>query len=113
MSANAKKTRANVIPTMRYRDAPAAIEWLCRAFGFEKHLVVSGEDGIIAHAQLAFGNGMIMLGSATDSEFGRLIKPPADVGGLGVERCILLRWIPLAGEKCKRHGPVLSYLRTN
>ena len=51
-------------PCLRYRDVvQAAIEWLCRAFGFEKHLVVPGEGGTIAHAELSFGNGMIMLGS--------------------------------------------------
>jgi uncharacterized glyoxalase superfamily protein PhnB len=81
MSRNAKKTRANVIPTLRYHDAPAAIEWLCESFGFERHLVVPGEEGTIAHAQLVFGNGMIMLGSAEDSEFGRLMKVPTDLGG--------------------------------
>ena len=59
----AKSTRATVIPVLRYRDAPAAIEWLCETFGFEKNLVVPNEDGTIAHAQLSFGNGMIMLGS--------------------------------------------------
>ena len=85
MSENAKKTRATVIPAMRYRDAAAAIEWLCRAFGFEKHLVVPGEGGTIAHAQLTFGNGMIMLGSARDDEFGRLVRPPRDVGGVGTQ----------------------------
>ena len=37
MASNAKATRANVIPTMRYRDAAAAIAWLCDAFGFERH----------------------------------------------------------------------------
>ena len=61
MADNAKQTTVNVIPTMRYTDAHAAIEWLCRAFGFEKQLVVAHEDGTIAHAQLVFGNGMIML----------------------------------------------------
>jgi uncharacterized glyoxalase superfamily protein PhnB len=59
-------TNANIIPAMLYRDAAAAIEWLCRAFGFEKHLVVPGDAGTIAHAQLVLGNGMIMLGSARD-----------------------------------------------
>lgn len=34
--SGAKNTRATVIPCLRYRDAPAAIEWLCQAFGFEK-----------------------------------------------------------------------------
>jgi uncharacterized glyoxalase superfamily protein PhnB len=62
--------RATTIPTLRYRDAAAAIEWLCRAFGFERHLVVPGDAGTIAHAQLRFGNGMIMLGSARDDAFG-------------------------------------------
>ena len=78
-----ERTRANIIPTLRYRDAAAAIEWLCRAFGFEKHLVVPGEGGTIAHAQLTLGNGMIMLGSTGDDEFSKLQKTPAAVGGVG------------------------------
>jgi len=76
-----KDTRATVIPCLRYRDAPAAINWLCRVFGFEEQLVVPNEDGTIAHAQLSFGNGMIMLGSASDTEFGRLMKHPDEIGG--------------------------------
>jgi uncharacterized glyoxalase superfamily protein PhnB len=81
MPAFAKNTKATVIPCLRYRDAPAAIEWLCRAFGFEKHLVVPGPDGTVAHAQLSFGSGMIMLGSVVESEFGRLMKQPDEIGG--------------------------------
>ena len=81
MTTNAKSTRTNVVPAMRYRNAPAAIEWLCRAFGFEKHLVVPGEENIIVHAQLTFGNGMIMLGSVVDGEFGRLMRQPDEAGG--------------------------------
>jgi uncharacterized glyoxalase superfamily protein PhnB len=79
----AKKTRVTVIPCLRYRDAPAAIEWLCANFGFEKQLVVPNDDGSIAHAQLSFGNGMIMLGSVlkVETEFGRLIKQPDEIGG--------------------------------
>ena len=85
MTGNAKKTKANVIPAMRYHDATAAISWLCEAFGFEPQLVVPGENGTIAHAQLVFGNGMIMLGSAVDNEFGRLVKPPRDLGGVATQ----------------------------
>ena len=40
MPSFAKNTKATVIPVLRYRDAPAAIEWLCQTFGFEKNLVV-------------------------------------------------------------------------
>ena len=82
MADNAKNTTTTVIPTLRYQDAPAAIEWLCEAFGFEKHLVVPGEKGTIAHAQLVFGNGMIMLGSALDREFDKLQKPPNALGNV-------------------------------
>lgn len=71
-------TRATVIPSLRYR----AIKWLCETFGFERHLVVPNEDGTIAHAQLSFGNGMIMLGSATtETEYGTLVRQPDEIGG--------------------------------
>jgi uncharacterized glyoxalase superfamily protein PhnB len=58
MAGNAKTTRSTVIPAMRYRDAPVAIEWLCRAFGFEKHLVVPGDDGSIAQRKPK-GSGLV------------------------------------------------------
>ena len=75
-SEPAKTAGATIVPALRYRDAPAAIEWLCRAFGFEKRLIVPGGDGTIAHAQLVLGNGIIMLGSARDDEFGAFQRPP-------------------------------------
>jgi uncharacterized glyoxalase superfamily protein PhnB len=81
MSSLAMNTKATVIPCLRYRNAPAAIEWLCQAFGFEKHLVVPGEGDTIVHAQLSFGNGMIMLGSVLDTEFGQLMKQPDEIDG--------------------------------
>jgi uncharacterized glyoxalase superfamily protein PhnB len=57
-----------VVPALRYRNAPAAIAWLCGALGFERQLVVPGPDGTVAHAQLTFGSGMIMLGTASEIE---------------------------------------------
>jgi uncharacterized glyoxalase superfamily protein PhnB len=81
MTGNIKKTRAGVIPCLRYRDAKTAVEWLCTAFGFEKQVVYEGENGSIEHAQLSFGNGMIMLGSARDTPYGRLMRSPSEAGG--------------------------------
>jgi len=46
---------STIIPCLRYRDAPRMIEWLCQAFGFERHLVVEDGKGGIAHAQLTLG----------------------------------------------------------
>ena len=51
-----------VIPTMRYRDAGRMIDWLGGAFGFERRMVIDDGSGGIAHAELTFGDGMIMLG---------------------------------------------------
>ncbi|MDE3198009.1 MAG: VOC family protein [Acidobacteriota bacterium] len=72
---------STVIPSLRYRDAPAAIEWLCRAFGFTKNSVYPNPDGTIAHAQLTLGDGMIMLGSVSENEYGVLMRQPTEIGG--------------------------------
>jgi uncharacterized glyoxalase superfamily protein PhnB len=92
MPSFAKPTKSTVIPCLRYRDAPAAIEWLCSTFGFEKHLVVPNADGTVAHAQLSFGNGMVMLGSVMNeaTEFGLLVKQPDEVGGTSTQLAYLV-----------------------
>ena len=53
-----------VIPTLRYQNAKAAIDFLDRAFGFERKAVMENEDGTIGHAELTHGAGMVMIGSA-------------------------------------------------
>ena len=92
MSTLARSTKATVIPSLRYRNAAAAIEWLCSVFGFEKHAVYPNPDGTIAHAQLSFGNGMIMLGSVSrkDSEWGLLIKQPDEIDGAETQSAYLI-----------------------
>jgi uncharacterized glyoxalase superfamily protein PhnB len=77
MSEAPQRRDASIIPTLRYRDAAKAVDWLCQAFGFEKHFVFAAGDGGIEHAQLTFRNGMIMLGSARDDAFGKLQRPVA------------------------------------
>lgn len=81
MPSGPKNTGTTPIPTMRSRDAPAAIEWVCRAFGFERPLVVPGPDGTVAHAELSFGSGTIVLGSVGKGRFDRLMAMPDEAGG--------------------------------
>ena len=82
MPANPSHSGSTVIPCLRYRDAPRAIDWLCQVFGFTPHLVVAGENGAIAHAQLNSDLGMIMLGSASnEGAYGPLVVQPEDIGG--------------------------------
>ena len=66
-------------PFLRYQDAPAAFEWLARAFGFQKQMLVPGPDGTIAHAQLRYGASLVMIGSVRDDVM--KLKSPAAAGG--------------------------------
>jgi uncharacterized glyoxalase superfamily protein PhnB len=83
MSDTHVTSHAKIIPTLRYQDGRAAIDWLCKAFGFVEQLVVLDPSGSVAHAQLTYANGMIMLGSANNNEFSKLVKSPFESGALG------------------------------
>jgi uncharacterized glyoxalase superfamily protein PhnB len=76
VSAIAANTNATIIPSLHYRNALAAIDWLCSAFGFDKHAVYADGD-TVDHARLTFGNGMIMLGSVgNDNAWGSASPSP-------------------------------------
>ncbi len=63
-------------------DAAAAIDWYCRAFGFEVRLKVEGENGQIEHSELTLGTGIIMVSSTTRAPFG---KSPRTIGGANTQ----------------------------
>jgi uncharacterized glyoxalase superfamily protein PhnB len=86
-TANRPASRPTVYPTLRYKDAKAAIGLLKEAFGFTELAVYENEDGTVAHAELAYGNGVVMIGS---------VKEPAPEGSFD----------ELAGEP----GPVSVYV---
>jgi uncharacterized glyoxalase superfamily protein PhnB len=92
-----------LIPCLRYRDAVKAIDWLCAAFGFERHLVV-GEAGVVHHAQLSLGNSMLMLGSVIDSEYGKLMRQPDEAGGNTQSIYLVVADADAAYAKAKQAG---------
>lgn len=53
----------NIYASMRYHDARASIDWLVRAFGFDCRVAHDGPDGIVAHAELSYGDGLVMVGT--------------------------------------------------
>ncbi len=88
---------STIIPCLRYRDAAAAISWLCSAFGFNRHAVYEDDTGGIAHAQLTHGRGMIMLGSVREDAFGMHVVQPDQTGGRETQcACVIV-------ADCKAH----------
>jgi uncharacterized glyoxalase superfamily protein PhnB len=79
---NDTSSRSTVMPTLRYRDAPAAIDWLCNVLGFSKHAVYPGPGNTIGHAELTLNGGMIMLGSEKDDAYGKGFKSPGELGNV-------------------------------
>ena len=75
-------SHSTVMPALRYRNAQAAIDWLCQVLGFERKVVYPGPNGTVGHAELTLGGGMIMLGSQKDDEHGRRFTSPEEVGGV-------------------------------
>lgn len=72
-----------IYPTFRYRDAASVMAWLCETVGFTVHARYP-EDGPVAHAELAYGSSMIMLGTVRDDAYGALVGRPGQDGGKAV-----------------------------
>ena len=93
-----------------YEDAAAAIDWLCRVFGFEVALKVEGEGGRIEHSQLTFGpDGLIMVSSAGGEREGRperrLFVSPRAVGGHNTQAlCLFVDDVDAHCEKARAAG---------
>ena len=105
----ANQTHPSIIPTLRYRDAAAAIDWLCEALGFERKMVIPGKGDTIDHAQLTCGNGMIMLGTASDDQFGGLQKQPIELGGAGSQSpYVVVPDVDAHYENAKAHGAKIA-----
>ena len=57
---------ATVVPMLAYEDGGAAMDWLIRAFGFAERERWLGDDGLLAHGELAIGaDGLVMLATPT------------------------------------------------
>ena len=71
---SSERTSSTIYPSLTYDDAPAAIEWLCRAFGFTQRLRVPGPEGSVMHSELSFGDAVVMV-SSPKPEQGHVAPP--------------------------------------
>ena len=85
---NTPKGWPRISVTLFCDDASRAIDWLCRAFGFEVRLKVEGDGGRIEHSELVFGDGVIMVAQAhatPERPFTAIAKGPKSVGGANTQ----------------------------
>ncbi|HEY4292581.1 VOC family protein [Luteibacter sp.] len=102
---------STIIPCLRYKDALAAIDFLCSAFGFEAQAVYKNADDprIVDHAQLTHRGGMIMLGSVrNDTAFSQYIVQPDDVRGMETQcPCVIVEDVRAHYDKARNAGAVV------
>ncbi|MDP2711191.1 MAG: VOC family protein [Solirubrobacteraceae bacterium] len=51
---------STISPIIPYRDLRAAVDFLCEAFGFERHELHENDDGELAHVELRYGDAVVM-----------------------------------------------------
>lgn len=68
--------KPSIIPALFYVDPKAALDFLQRAFGFELDMLLEDEAGNLAHSQMAFGDGRIMVGTEWSNDH----RSPQSIG---------------------------------
>lgn len=85
-----------------YEDPRSAIDWLCKAFGFEVRLLVEGDAGSVEHSELTFGEGMVMVGAAAGSKLEKFPwrRAPGAIDGGNTQNMMI--YVDDVGAHCKR-----------
>ena len=100
--------RHEIIPNLRYRDAPAAIAFLREAFGFEVHAVHldDRDPRIVQHAQLRWADRMVMLSSAQDNEHVRAagLRTVAEAGGATMSLYLIVADVDAHAARARAAG---------
>ena len=86
-----------------YDDAAAAIDWLCRALGFEVRLRVEGDGGRIEHSELVYGEAVVVVAQSGQHprrpHFPRGASPRS-IGGANTQAVML--YVDNVEEHCGR-----------
>ncbi len=80
MTPNPPNASQRLVPYLAYSDAPAALEFLIRAFGFEEKFRFPMPDGRIGHAELTRGGEVVLMLASVYPEMG--FASPADLPGV-------------------------------
>ncbi len=66
MSDSTSSDRQRIIPYLYYEDGGAALEFLCKAFGFEELFAVKRADGSLMHGEVGYQSNVVALGTPLD-----------------------------------------------
>jgi uncharacterized glyoxalase superfamily protein PhnB len=102
MAQQAQVATATMHPFARYEDAQGAIDWLEQAFGFERRLVVPGDDGDVMHAELGVGGSVFMLGTAGGTDIG--VQPPRRLGAATAGVYVVVEDVDAHCERARAAG---------
>ena len=63
MVSNPPENFPQITPYLLYEDVAAALDWLSNAFGFAERFRMQGDDGRVNHAEMTYGEGVVMMGN--------------------------------------------------
>lgn len=106
MAAN---SRPSFIPSVIYKDQRAALHWLEKAFGFEPSMVLTDSSGNIAHAEMSYGEGVVMVGNEWPA-WKDWCKSPVSSNGVNTQRIHVAveRDIDKHCERARAAGAVIA-----
>lgn len=98
--------RPSVSSAVCYQDPKAALQWLEQAFGFEPSMVILGPNDELAHAEMRFGDGIVMVGS----EWSPLHKSPKSIDGFNTQtvHVQLSEGVDAHCERARKAGAVIQ-----
>lgn len=102
--------KQRIIPYLAYADAPAALSFLCEAFGFKERFRMTMDDGRIGHAEVAYQDSVVMLASAW-REAG--VASPLDLPGVHSQVYCLVNDVDAHYEKAWTAGATIIAQPTN
>ena len=92
------------VPMLAYADAPAALEFLGKAFGFEETFRLDMPDGSIGHAEVGFGDSVVTLATSWDA--GGFVSP-RDLPGLHSQIMCYVDDVDAHYERARAAGAII------
>ena len=101
MVQNPPKDMPRIVPYLHYNKVEEALEWLSAAFGFKVSFTMPDSQGHLLHAEMRYGDGLVMMGP-TSRDYGAL--SPLDLAGVNQGLYIYVDDVIAHFEHAKANG---------